>query len=260
MRSDARPQALVTGGSGGLGLACARRLLPDFEVTICGRRLPALVDAAAGLDPGVHARTADVTDEDGIAAVVEECAVRGPLRALVVGSGGSARAGPFVAMSRQEWTATLDSNLLGLFLTLKAGAVAMARSGGGSIVALSSIAGSRTHRNLAAYSTAKAGADMLVRVAADELGASGIRVNAVAPGLVPTPASDALARSPEVLDDYLAQMPLGRVGTPDDVARAVAFLIDDDSSWVTGQVIHVDGGHVLRRGPDISPLLMRGAP
>lgn len=252
-----RPQALVTGGSGGLGMACARRLVTKFEVTICGRRLPALQDSAAELGIGVHIRTADATDEDSVGALVDECAARGPLRAVVVSSGGSATAGPLVGMTLSDWTSTLDSNLLGLFLTLRAAAIAMIRAGGGSIVALSSIAGSLTHRNLAAYSSAKAGADMLVRVAADELGEHGIRVNAVAPGLVPTAASGALTRTQAILDDYLTQMPLGRVGTPDDVARAVEFLIENDSSWVTGQVLHVDGGHVLRRGPDISPLLRR---
>jgi NAD(P)-dependent dehydrogenase (short-subunit alcohol dehydrogenase family) len=96
---------------------------------------------------------------------------------------------------------------------------------------------------------------MLVRNAADELGAYRIRVNAIRPGLVPTDASDPLAANEATRRDYLDQMPLGRLGTVDDIASAVAFLVGAESSWITGQCIGVDGGHSLRRGPDLSSLI-----
>jgi NAD(P)-dependent dehydrogenase (short-subunit alcohol dehydrogenase family) len=126
---------------------------------------------------------------------------------------------------------------------------------GGSIVAISSIAGVLTHRYMAAYATSKAALEMLVRSAADELGPAGVRVNAVRPGLVPTEATVPLVHDGATLADYMAQMPLARVGTPSDVAAAVAFFCGDDSSWITGQILSVDGGHTLRRGPDISSLV-----
>jgi NAD(P)-dependent dehydrogenase (short-subunit alcohol dehydrogenase family) len=122
---------------------------------------------------------------------------------------------------------------------------------GGSIVAMSSIAGAVTHRFLSAYCAAKAGLEMLVRCAADELGVFGIRVNAVRPGIVPTPGTEGnILAVPEVRDDYLHQMPISRIGTPDDVAATVRFLAGPESSWITGQALGVDGGHSLRRGPD----------
>jgi NAD(P)-dependent dehydrogenase (short-subunit alcohol dehydrogenase family) len=104
---------------------------------------------------------------------------------------------------------------------------------------------------MAAYCVSKAGLDMLVKVAADELGRCGVRVNSVRPGLVQTQLGDHLIGDPAVLDDYLAQMPISRVGTVDDVAEAVRYLAGPESSWVTGQCLGVDGGHTLRRGPDV---------
>jgi NAD(P)-dependent dehydrogenase (short-subunit alcohol dehydrogenase family) len=122
---------------------------------------------------------------------------------------------------------------------------------GGAIVAISSIAGTLTHRFMSAYCASKAGVEMLVRCAADELGALGIRVNAVRPGLVPTDLAAPLATNDVVVADYLDQMPLARLGTTDDVAEAVRWLAGPESSWVTGQCVAIDGGHTLRRGPRI---------
>ena len=95
---------------------------------------------------------------------------------------------------------------------------------------------------------------MLVRNAADELGRYGIRVNGVRPGLVPTEMAAGLEQIDAVREDYLAQMPLGRLGKPEDVAAAVRFLAGPEASWITGQLLGVDGGHSLRRGPDLDPL------
>jgi NAD(P)-dependent dehydrogenase (short-subunit alcohol dehydrogenase family) len=94
-----------------------------------------------------------------------------------------------------------------------------------------------------------------VRVAADELGPRRIRVNAVRPGLTPTDMSTALMRDDAVRADYLAQMPLGRVGTVDDIAAGVRYLVGPEAAWVTGQVFAIDGGHTLRRGPNVDPLV-----
>jgi NAD(P)-dependent dehydrogenase (short-subunit alcohol dehydrogenase family) len=173
---------------------------------------------------------------------------------VVANAGGAATAGPLVLTDLDGWNATLAVNLTATLSTIKHSAPLIARAGGGAIVAVSSIAGHLTHRNLGAYAVAKAGIEMLVRNSADELGAFGVRVNGVRPGLVPTDISAGLAGDDVTRADYLAQMPLGRVGTPDDVAALIGFLSGPDSSWITGQLIGVDGGHGLRRGPNLDNL------
>ncbi|HEY4376452.1 MAG TPA: SDR family oxidoreductase, partial [Acidimicrobiales bacterium] len=127
---------------------------------------------------------------------------------------------------------------------------AMVRAGGGSIVAISSLAGSTTHRWFGAYGPTKAGIDMLCKQSADELGPSGVRVNAVAPGLIRTDLVGFVTEGGAVLDDYVLNTPLGRIGEPEDVAELVRFLVGPESSWLTGQRINIDGGQALRRGPD----------
>jgi NAD(P)-dependent dehydrogenase (short-subunit alcohol dehydrogenase family) len=244
--------ALVTGGGSGIGLACARRLAGDgAAVTICGRTEERLREAAGDELRWV---VADVTDEKQVREAVARAAEpTGSLDAVVACAGGSEHMAPLAVSERDSWWGTVEVNVLGTFLTLKHAAPVMASGGGGSFVGVSSIAGIETHRYLSAYCVGKAGIDMLVRVAADELGPSRIRVNSVRPGLVETEMVAGILATDEVLDDYLAQMPIGRVGTPDDVAALVRFLAGPESSWVTGQTISVDGGHHLRRGPDYTP-------
>lgn len=117
--------------------------------------------------------------------------------------------------------------------------------------AISSIAGARTHKWMSAYCSSKAAIDMLVRNTADELGSLNIRVNSVGPGLVITDLSAGLHGHDAMREDYLACMPLNRVGVPEDIGAAVRFLCGPESSWITGAVIPVDGGHHLRRGPNL---------
>ena len=170
-----------------------------------------------------------------------------------VAAAGTGTFGPLLDTPQQQWDAVLATNLTGVMLTIKHAGRAMT-NGGGSIVAISSIAGVLTHRWMTAYCVSKAGVEMLARNAADELGGAGIRVNAVRPGLVPTDLASGLVNNPAANADYLDQMPLRRLGTTDDIANIVRFLIGPESSWVTGQVIAADGGHTLRRGPDLDPL------
>jgi NAD(P)-dependent dehydrogenase (short-subunit alcohol dehydrogenase family) len=254
--------AIVTGGGSGIGLACARHLLRDGAiVTIAGRSEDKLRHAAATLasdvpqGAAVRVAACDVTDEAAVAAAVQVAAVSGRLDIAIANAGGGA-AGPIVGMSLDEWRYAIDVNLAGTFLTIKHSARAMA-AGGGAIVAMSSIAGVLTHRFMSAYCASKAGVEMLVRCAADELGGLGIRVNAVRPGLVPTDLAAPLAADDVVVADYLDQMPLGRLGTTDDIASAVRWLAGPESSWVTGQCVAIDGGHTLRRGPRIESMVER---
>jgi NAD(P)-dependent dehydrogenase (short-subunit alcohol dehydrogenase family) len=168
-----------------------------------------------------------------------------------VASAGTGSIGPVIAMPAEQWHQVLTINLTGAFFTLKHAGEAMVRSGGGAFVGISSIAAPLTHPFMAAYCVSKAGLEALVRTAADELGRANVRVNAVRPGIVPTELAAPLEQDPAVLADYLAQMPLSRTGTVDDVGALVRFLCGPESSWITGQCIGVDGGHHLRRGPDV---------
>jgi NAD(P)-dependent dehydrogenase (short-subunit alcohol dehydrogenase family) len=252
--------ALVTGGGSGIGLACARYLLRDgATVTIAGRSEEKLRQAVAALELDIASGAAvctvacDVTDESAVEAAVQTAATAGRLDIAVANAGGGA-AGPIVGMSLDEWRYTLDVNLSGTFLTVKHASRAMTAAGG-AIVAMSSIAGVLTHRFMSGYCASKAGLEMLVRCAADELGGLGIRVNAVRPGLVPTDLAAPLATDDAVVADYLDQMPLARLGTTDDIAAAVRWLAGPESSWVTGQCLAVDGGHTLRRGPRIETMI-----
>lgn len=250
--------ALITGGGTGIGLATARALAADGAlVTLAGRREDPIRTAAAALgDEGHEARwiCCDVTDEDAVAAAVARADEGVGLR-IVVASAGTGWLGPVVATPREQWDRVLATNLTGTFLALKHAAPAMARAGGGAFTAISSIAASATHRFLIPYSVAKSGIDALVRNAADELGGSNVRVNAVRPGLVPTDISTGLVATDAVREDYLAQMPISRLGTVEDIAAAVRFLSGPESSWITGVCLAVDGGHHLRRGPDYRPFI-----
>ena len=250
--------ALVTGGGSGIGLACARHLLRDgASVTLAGRSEARLDAAAADLraeaPEGAEVRTVscDVSDEDQVAAAVEVATgITGGLQHCVA-SAGTGTLGPVIAMPTDQWRQVLGINLDGAFFTLKHAGAAMVRSGGGAFVGLSSIAAPLTHPFMAAYCVSKAGLEALVRTAADELGRANVRVNAVRPGIVPTELAAPLEQDPAVLADYLAQMPVSRTGTVDDVAALVRFLLGPEASWITGQCVGVDGGHHLRRGPDV---------
>lgn len=255
--------ALVTGGGSGIGLAVARQLAADGAVvTICGRTQERLDGAVAEIEaavPGadVAGVVADVTDEGAVAAAVAAAAERASagLGAVVASAGGSESIGPVTHLDREPWDRTIAMNLTGVMLALKHGAAAMVGNGGGSFVAISSIAASLPHPWFGAYGPSKAGVDQLCRQAADELGPSGVRVNSVNPGLIDTDLVGFITAGGPVLDSYAENTPLGRVGRPDDVAALVRFLVGDESTWLTGQNITVDGGQSLRRGPSLAAVL-----
>ncbi len=250
--------ALVTGGGSGIGLACARALHADgATVVLTGRRADVLNAARDQLGDRCVAVPGDVTDESHLREAVATAETHGRFT-MAVANAGFGSAAPLFQTTLDQWQSVLSTNLTGAFLTIKHAGSAIVSAGGGAIVAISSIAGTATHRFMTPYCVSKAGLEMLVRNAADELGGAGLRVNAVRPGLVPTDATAGLLSIPAILEDYVAQMPLARPGTDDEVAVLVRFLLGPESTWITGTCVSVDGGHHLRRGPDITPAIAMG--
>jgi NAD(P)-dependent dehydrogenase (short-subunit alcohol dehydrogenase family) len=254
--------ALVTAGATGIGLGCARAIVEGGgRVMICARRADTLKQAAAELGENADWVVCDVTDDESVDAAIAATVSRFGTLDAAVNSAGTGTAGPLLETPTAEFQRVLDTNLTGAFRCLRAEARAMLEAGGGgSIVNVSSIAGALTHPWMGPYCVSKAGLDMLTRCAADELGEHGVRVNSVLPGVVRTPMAAALSELPVSRDEYLRLMPISRIGEPEDVARFVAFLLSDEASWITGQLVAVDGGHTLRKGPNLVPLFQQGTP
>jgi len=251
---------LITGGGTGIGLGCARQAISDGAiVTIAGRRVDVLMSAAEELkamatDGGqVRIAECDVTDVEAVKAAVAIATEGSGVLHGAVANAGKGAGMPILLMTADQLRDTFEPNVIGAFNTIQQAAAAM-HDTGGSIVAISSIAGRLGGRFRAAYAASKAALDMIVKVSADELGPFGIRVNSVNPGLVPTEATAVMMDDEnfaEVIEDYLNQMPIRRLGTIDDVGRFVRFLMSDDAEWITGQVLGVDGGHTVRRAPNL---------
>ncbi|MEX2254398.1 MAG: SDR family oxidoreductase [Acidimicrobiia bacterium] len=248
---------LVTGGGSGIGEGCAAALARDgATVTICGRTQEKLEAAAERLRavaaPGAQIETiaADVTVEDEVRAAVERAAApTSALHGVIASAGGSLHLGPVHLADAEAFRATVELNVMGTFLPLKHSAPLLAQTQG-SFVGVSSHAGLDPFRFMGAYGAGKAGLEHLVRVAANELGPSRVRVNVVRPGIIDDELMGAITAGGPVLDSYLEEIPLGRVGEVDDVATLARFLIGPDSTWITGQCISVDGGQSLRQGAD----------
>jgi 7-alpha-hydroxysteroid dehydrogenase len=248
---------LVTGGGTGIGRACAARLAADgAAVTICGRTESRLRDAAKSIDATspVQWVVADVTVEDDVAAAVALAeSATGALRGVVANAGGGGGIAPYHLQDVAEFRRVLDLNVVGTMLTIKHAVPRLVAAGGGSVVGMSSIAGSVTHPVFGPYPVGKAGIEHMMRNAADDYGAAGVRFNAVAPGFTETEIMEGIPRDSAVFDSYIRNTPLGGVAAPEDVAEAVRFLIGPESRFITGVVVQVDGGHHLRSGPDFRP-------
>ena len=253
---------LVTGGGSGIGKGVAAGLVAaGASVMIVGRnpdRLAAAVKEIEALQAhgSIRYEPADITNEDEAARAVDATtAWHGRLHGVVHCAGGSETIGPITQIDSEAWRRTVDLNINGTMYVLKHAAREMVRGGGGSFVGISSIAASNSHRWFGAYGVTKSAVDHMMMLAADELGASWVRVNSIRPGLIRTDLVVPITESPELSEDYRICTPLPRAGEVEDVANLAVFLLSDAASWITGQCINVDGGHILRRGPDFSAML-----
>ena len=255
---------LVTGGGSGIGKGVAAALVTaGARVMIVGRNPDRLAVAVSDVrgnagDSGgaVRYEPTDITNEDETARAVDAAtAWSGRLHGVVHCAGGSETIGPITQIDSDAWRRTVDLNVNGTMYVLKHSARELVRGGGGSFIAISSIAASNTHRWFGAYGPTKSAIDHLMKVAADELGASWVRVNGIRPGLIRTDLVEPIMQTPGVKDDYMINTPLPRVGEVSDVAMLALFLLSDAAAWITGQIINVDGGQSLRRGPDFTAML-----
>jgi 3-oxoacyl-[acyl-carrier protein] reductase len=228
--------ALVTGATRGIGRAIATELARAGAGVVVGYRTGA--DEAAELAGELAGRAvqADVSDPEQAARLVEEA---GELD-ILVNNAGLTRDGLIARMSDEDWRVVVDTNLGGAFHTCRAAARGMMRRRAGSIVNLTSVVGIHGNPGQTNYAASKAGIIGLTKSLARELASRGVRVNAVAPGYIQTALTDVLPG--KVQDAILSNTPLGRLGTPEDVAGAVRFLCSDEASFVTGEVLLVDGG------------------
>lgn len=226
--------AVVTGGARGIGRAIAEALVK------AGAEVHAFDLGVADLELPFTCHEVDVADSESVAAAVE----RLPDHAtLLVNNAGITRDRSLAKMSDEEWQAVLSVNLTGAFNTLRALAPRMRAAGHGRIVNITSINGLRGKFGQANYSAAKAGLVGLTKTAAKELGAKGVTVNAVAPGMVMTDMAHALPQ--EILDAALAETATKRLAEPSDIAHAVLFLLSDAARMITGEVIKVDSGQYI---------------
>jgi 3-oxoacyl-[acyl-carrier protein] reductase len=245
--------ALVTGSSRGIGAAIARLFAAQGAAVAVHGRDRAALDAVRGQIEGAGGRAvavaADVTRFDEVDAMRRQVEDElGPIDVLVANAGASfARPGaPVEELSEQEWHAAVDANLTATFLTLKSVLPGMKARRRGAIVTLSSAAARRpSERSPAPYTAAKAGIELLTQVVATQAGPFGVRVNCLAPETIMTERNEEQIPAhyrPGLVDAH----PLRRLGTPEDAARAALFLASDESSWITGIVLDLAGGAVLR--------------
>ncbi|CAN5796232.1 SDR family NAD(P)-dependent oxidoreductase [soil metagenome] len=246
--------AVIIGGASGIGWATAQTLAAEGAVvTIADRNVDGAKARAAELGAPHTAAAADVTDEASVQALFEGA---GGVD-VVVNCAGFSGFGLIGDMAADQFREVIDVCLTGAFLVIKHAGAAL--RDGGAIVSLTSLNARQPAVGMSAYCSAKAGLAMLTEVAALELGPRGIRVNAVSPGFVPTPLTDPAAMIPGVVEEYVENTPLGRTGTTQDIADAVAFLCSPKASWITGEVLDLNGGAHLKRYPNVYEHIMKFA-
>ena len=237
---------VITGGGTGIGSATARLFASEgASVCVSGRRLAPLQETVAA----IQASGAAAMAVPGSVAVTEDCRriVSETMDAygridILVTSAGTATLMSASDTTDELWDSTINTNLRGTFLAIREVLPVMVEQQAGVIVTVSSILGQVGMKKAAAYGASKAGIDQLTRVIAIEYASHGIRANAVAPGWVETPMTEAVQAHPQMYESLKSRHPAGRFGTPEEVARAILYLASDEAQWVTGTVLTIDGG------------------
>lgn len=236
--------AIVTGAGRGIGKAIAEELAREgADVALCGRQVEPLNETAAAVQAlGRRALvvSTDVGDGAAVDAFVAQVIAHYGRVDILVNNAGVTRDKLLIRMTDEDWDEVLRINLKGAFLFARAVARPMMKQRAGSIIQISSIIGLIGNAGQCNYAASKAGLIAMTKSLAKELASRGIRVNAVAPGFIVSKMTEAL--SAEVKTQMLASIPAGRLGVPEDVARSVVFLASEDASYVTGQVLGVNGG------------------
>lgn len=245
-------KAVVIGGASGIGWATARALVDDgCRVTVADLNADGARERAAELgDPHTSAQV-DVTDEASVERLFGET---GQVD-VVVNCAGFGSLGLITDLSVDEFRGVVDICLNGSFIVAKYAGQQLRE--GGSLVSISSLNGRQPAIGMSAYCSAKAGLSMLTQVAALEWGPRGIRVNAVAPGFVETPLTEGSSLIPGLVEDYVENTAMGRAGKPEEIAEAVVFLCSPKNSWLTGEVLDLNGGAHLKRYPDVLGHVMK---
>jgi len=242
--TDSGKIAIVTGAARGIGLEIVRQLLAAgmtvVAVDLNAELLEQLPEALGNPGDKLETRALNVTDAEGFAALAEETADKHERIDVLVNNAGITRDGLLMRMSDEDWNLVLNVNLTSAFIGTRAVCRYMVRQKSGSIINMASYSGIEGNRGQANYSASKAGMIGLTKTTAKELASKSVRCNAVAPGFIQTEMTDVLPQ--QAKDMALAQIPLKRFGQPSDIAHAVAFLAGDESTYITGQVLSVDGG------------------
>ena len=240
--------ALVTGGSRGIGRAIVLRLATqgaDVAFSYKGNATAAaeVVAAVEGMGRRALSVQADARSQEGAEGLVKSVLEAFSKIDILVNNAGITRDNLIMRMNPEEWSEVLETNLFGAFYAIKAVTRPMLKARGGRIINITSVSGQAGQTGQANYSAAKAGLIGLTKATARELAARGITVNAVAPGFVLTELTQDLPQN--LQDEITARTPLGRFGTTEEIANAVAFLASDEAAYITGQVLAVDGGLVM---------------
>lgn len=235
--------ALVTGASRGIGRAIAQKLAEQGATVVAAARgdhANGMVADLTAQGRRAEALSLDVTDADAVGRVPADIVRRHGRLDIVVSNAGIARDQLLMRMKREDWDAVLATNLTATFTLAQAAIRPMLKQRGGRIIAVSSVVGQMGNAGQTNYAASKAGLIGFVKALAREVASRGITANVVAPGLIDTDMTRAIARDTEV--GWAAQVPLGRIGTGDDVAAAVCFLASDEAAYITGHVLAVNGG------------------